>query len=84
MAGRVSYIKLRDGAVPYAQTTPKRVALPLKPKVKAELERMEKMGVISRVGEPTDWCAAMVVVPKADNKVCICVDLTELNESVQR
>ena len=78
------HIKLRDGAVPFAQTTPRRVALPLKPKVKAELEWMEKMGVISRVEEPTDWCAAMVVVPKADNKVRICVDLTKLSESVQR
>ena len=78
------HIQLRDGAVPFAQTTPRRVALPLFPKVKAELERMEHLGVISRVDEPTEWCAPMVVVPKADNKVRICVDLTKLNENVQR
>ena len=56
--------------------------MPLLPKVKEELERMEKMGVISKVSEPTDWCAGMVVVPKSNGKVRICVDLTKLNENV--
>ena len=53
-------------------------------KVKTELQRMEKVGVISRVSEPTDWCAGMVVVPKPDGRVRICVDLTnlKLNQSV--
>lgn len=78
------HMKLREGATPFAQTTPRRVALPLLPKVKAELECMEQLEVISRVEEPTEWCAAMVVVPKPDRKVRICVDLTKLNESVQR
>ena len=45
---------------------------------------MEQLGVISKVDEPTDWCAGMVVVPKQDSKACICVDLTKLNESVHR
>jgi len=34
---------------------PRRIAIPLLPKVKAELERMEQMGVVSRVHEPTKW-----------------------------
>ncbi|KAJ8356774.1 hypothetical protein SKAU_G00195680 [Synaphobranchus kaupii] len=33
-------------------------------KVKRELSRMESLGVISRVEEPTDWCSGIVVVPK--------------------
>ena len=45
---------------------------------------MEEMGVIAKVEQPTEWCAGMVVVPKADSKVRICVDLTRLNESVKR
>ena len=45
---------------------------------------MEKMGVISRISEPIDWCAGMVVVPKANVKVRICVDLTHLNNSMCR
>ena len=31
-----------------------------------------------------EWCAGMVVVPKADGKIRICVDFTKLNESVCR
>ena len=54
---------------PFALTTPRRVAVPLLPKVKAELERMEKLGVISKVTTPTEWCAGMVVVPKPNGTV---------------
>ena len=77
-------IKLKENAVPFALTTPRRVPIPLLPKVKEELLRMEKMGVITRIEEATDWCAGMVVVPKPSGKVRICVDLTNLNESVCR
>jgi hypothetical protein len=77
-------IVLRDDAHPYAQSTPRRIAIPLLPKFKAELERMEQMGVVRRVRSPTDWCSSMVVVSKADGSVRICVDLSRLNESVRR
>jgi len=40
------------------------------------------MEIISKVDEPTEWCAGMVVVRKANGKVRICVDLTKLNESI--
>ena len=53
-------------------------------KVKTELQRMEKMGVISRVSELTDWCAGLVVVPKPDGRVRICVNPTKLNQNVQQ
>ena len=45
---------------------------------------MEQLGVIQKVDTPTEWCAGMVVVPKGNNKVCICVDLTKLNKSMCR
>jgi len=77
-------IQLREGACPFALMTPRRVAIPLLPKVKAELERMEQLGVISPVEEPTEWCAGMVVAQKANGSVRICVDLSRLNESVCR
>ena len=77
-------IKLQEGAKPFALTVPRRVAIPLMKQVKNELERMEQLGVIARVSEPTAWCAGMVVVPKPNNKVRICVDLTRLNQSVCR
>ena len=52
--------------------------------VKTKLTRMEKAGVLSQVTEPSDWCAGMVVVPKKNNTVRICADLTKLNKCVKR
>ena len=40
--------------------------------------------MISKIDEPTPWCAGMVVVPKKTGNIRICVDLKPLNESVQR
>lgn len=47
-------IKLKEDATPYALQVPRNVPIPLRPKVKEELDRMEKIGVISRVDKPTD------------------------------
>ena len=37
------------------------------------------MQIIFKVDEPTEGCAGMIVVPKANGKVRNCVDLTNLN-----
>ena len=58
------------------------MAIPLRKRVKAELDRMEANGIISRVTEPTSWCARMIVVPQRDGSVQICVDLKPLNQNV--
>ena len=77
-------IKLKEGATPYSLYTPRNVAIPLREKVKTELNRMESNGIISKATEPTPWCAGMVVVPKKEGSVRICVDLKPLNQSVLR
>ena len=74
---------MKEGAKPFALTAPRRVPVPLLPRVKAELERMRQLGVIVPVREPTDWCSGMVVVPKPQDKVRIYVDLSQLNKSVR-
>ena len=40
--------------------------------------------VIEPVDTPTDWCAPIVAVPKANGDVRIFVDLTKLNTSVKK
>ena len=69
-------IRLHPDAQPYALFTPRNI-LPLRQKIPGELKRMENLGVISRVDEPTQWCAGIVVVPKKDTSVRICVDFNE-------
>ena len=56
----------------------------LRPQVQEELNRMEGMGVIEKVTEPTPWVAGMVAFPKKSGSIRICVDLNPLNESVRR
>ena len=53
-------------------------------KTKCEIDRMLQMGVISKVERHTEWCSPMVVTPKPNGDVRICVDLTRLNENVFR
>ena len=75
-------MKLHEGVQPYALHTPRNVLMPPHPKVQKELERMERLKVISRVTEPTPRCAGMVVVPKRSGDVHICVGLKPLNDGV--
>ncbi|KAK7111283.1 hypothetical protein V1264_010944 [Littorina saxatilis] len=75
---------MRNEAVPYAVSTSRRIPLPMQQKVKQELKPLEDLENIRQVTTPTEWCAPIVVVPKANDKVRVCVDLTKLNESVKR
>uniref|UniRef100_A0A3P9JCS6 ribonuclease H n=1 Tax=Oryzias latipes TaxID=8090 RepID=A0A3P9JCS6_ORYLA len=78
-------IALREDAQPYAVHAARRIPLPLVPLVKKELQRMETEGIIEKVTQPTEWCAAMVPVLKPNKKeVRICADLRKLNKAVKR
>ncbi|KAK7930380.1 hypothetical protein WMY93_006775 [Mugilogobius chulae] len=79
------HIELEQGAIPVALSAPRRVPLPLRDAVKTELHRMEEMGVISKVTNPTEWCSGIVVIPRPAKKPPrLCVDLTPLNTAVKR
>ena len=45
---------------------------------------MEKLGVITKVDQPTDWCTGIVTAPKPNGKIRISVDLTKVNENFCR
>jgi len=65
-------ILLKEEAKPHALHTPRHVPIPLRNKVQEELNRMEAMGVISKIDEPTEWRAGMVIVPKMSGAVRMC------------
>ena len=46
------HIELKSDTRPYALTTPRRVAAPLMSKVKAEVQQIEALEVISKVDQP--------------------------------
>ena len=75
-------IKL-DLSVPPTIHPPRKVPAALMDKVRAELSRMEDIGVIARQTEPTEWVNSMVVVNKGD-KIRICIDPKDLNRAIMR
>ena len=78
-------ITLQEDAKPYAVHAARRIPLPLIPLVKRELRRMEDEGVIEKITQPTEWCAAMVPVLKPNKReVRCCADLRRLNRAVKR
>ena len=43
-------------------------------KVGAELRRLEELGVIESISEPSPWISALLVVAKPDGLIRICID----------
>jgi transposase InsO family protein len=76
-------IELKPGATPII-LPPRRVPLAMKDEVYAELQRMQKMGVISPVNDARPWCHAMVVARKPNGKVRICIDPRTINPWIER
>ena len=56
----------------------------LRPKIQEELAHMERLDVIEKVTEPTDWLNSMVTIIKPDGSLHICIDPHHLNEVIQR
>lgn len=78
-------IKLKDGAVPHAVATSRRIAQPLFIKLKTKLNNLEEKGVLSKVSEPTEWCANLVLVPKPNqDDFRLTIDSAPLAEAVVR
>ena len=75
-------IKL-DPSLPPVVHPPRKVPVSLRGKIKDELDRMEKAGVVVEHTGPSDWVKSMVAVVKP-NKIRICIDPRDLNEAIRR
>lgn len=76
-------IRLEKDAKPVINP-PRKIPYALRNKVKNELDRLEKMRVIQKVTEPTEWVNSLVVVEKPNKDVRLCLDPRELNKSILR
>lgn len=73
-----------DENVPPVVHPCRKIPFQLHDKVKAELDRMEDMGVVTKIDEPTPWVNSLVVVPKKNGDIRICMDPRDLNRAIQR
>lgn len=62
----------------------RKVPFRVRDKSKGELDRMENMGVISKVNEPTEWVSSLVIVDKKNGKLRVCLDPKDLNKAIKR
>ena len=84
MPGEEYQIYLREDAVPFCVTAPRRVPLSYREPLREELKRLQDQDIIFPVTTPTDWCAPIVVSAKKAGGIRLCVDLSKLNKHVRR
>ena len=49
-----------------------------------ELSNLEQQNIIERVEGPTPWVSPLVVIPKKNGDVRICVDMRMANKAIRR
>ena len=52
--------------------------------IKNEIERLEAEDVIERVEGPQEWVSNVVVIPKSNGKVRLCLDARMINTAIKR
>lgn len=85
--GELKSFKLKlhiDSNLPPVAQPPRRIPFHLRQQVSAELAKLEKEGIIEDVKGPTPWISPLVVVPKPNGTVRLCVDMRRANEAIQR
>ena len=61
---------------------PRKCPIALCPKVMEHLNKMEHLGVITHVDDPTDWVSSITYVQKANGKLHLCLDPCDLNKAI--
>lgn len=73
-----------DESVQPSIQPPRRIPVSLKLPLKAELDRLEQEGIISKENGPTKWVNGLTCVLKPSGKLRICLDPRPLNAALQR
>ena len=77
-------LQLKPDRKPY-QVPPRHIAYALQKPFKEELQRLQELDIMPLgVDETTEWCNSFVLVPKANGKVWLCLDLVWLNQALIR
>ena len=61
----------------------RRIPFQLRGKVEKELERLQDLGIIRKAESPTPWISPIVVIPKGNDEIRICIDNRCANKAMQ-
>ena len=78
------HIRRLDSQIDPVQHAPRRVPVALRERLRETLEELVQQDILALVTQPTEWISSMVIVPKKDGKLRICLDLKDLNRAIQR
>ena len=71
--------------VPPVAQAERRIPFSLRAKVKVEIEKMEQQDIIEDLtSEATPWLSQLVIVPKNNGDVRLCVDMLNANTAIER
>ena len=73
-----------DQDVPPVAQPARRIPFHMRKKVSAALAQLEQQGIIEKVQGPTPFVSPLVVIPKKDGEVRLCVDMRMANKAIQR
>ena len=76
-------LEVVEGATPVV-FPPRRVPVALEGKLKKELDRLQSLGIIEKVTEPTPWVSSLVTVQKPNGQIRVCIDPKDLNQVLRR
>ena len=62
----------------------RKVPISVQNRLEEEIRRLETLGVIEKITEPTDWVSGLVVAEKKNGKLRICIDPKPLNKALRR
>ncbi|RUS85701.1 hypothetical protein EGW08_006577 [Elysia chlorotica] len=77
------HITLREDATPVIHP-PRKCPIHIREELLQELTRMEEIGVIEPVSQPTDWVNSLAFSRKPNGKLRVCLDPKDLNQAIRR
>lgn len=81
MQGEV-HLEVDSSVEPVIQPA-RRIPVTLRDELKQQLDEMEKLNIVAKITEPTEWVSNLVLV-KRNDKIRICIDPIMLNSALKR
>ena len=75
--------KCHENICPVTQPA-RRIPFHMRKQVEDELNNLEQQGIIEKVEGPTPWVSPLVIIPKKNGGVRVCVDMRMANAAIKR
>ncbi len=71
-----------DECVPPVAHATRRIPFHMRKAVAKELINLEEQGIIEKVEGPTPWVSPLVIIPKKNGEVRLCIDMRRANKAI--